>query len=39
MSEPKPTWSFPRAFWTANVSELFDRFDKGRYRLRRSMTH
>ncbi|HNK16649.1 MAG TPA: heat shock protein HspQ [Nitrospira sp.] len=22
-----------------NVSELFDRFDKGRYRLRRSMTH
>lgn len=25
MTETKPTWRFPRAFWTANVSELFER--------------
>ena len=25
MSDPKPSWSFPRAFWTANISELFER--------------
>jgi len=25
MTEPKPSWRFPRAFWTANLSELFER--------------
>jgi dipeptide/tripeptide permease len=25
VAAPRPTWSFPRAFWTANVAELFER--------------
>ena len=25
MTETKPSWRFPRAFWTANVVELFER--------------
>lgn len=25
MTETKPTWRFPRAFWTANIAELFER--------------
>ncbi len=25
MTATQPTWRFPRAFWTANVSELFER--------------
>ncbi len=25
MSTSRPTWSFPRSFWTANAAELFER--------------
>ncbi|MFN8587211.1 MAG: MFS transporter [Candidatus Eisenbacteria bacterium] len=25
MTDARPTWRFPRAFWTANLSELFER--------------
>jgi len=25
MTSPRATWSFPRSFWTANLSELFER--------------